>query len=395
MTRHRSEGRTTLRLAAAAAGALLVLLASVIPAGAQEAPTVTLDAEPRVLRYGGSSHLSGQVSPPSADQTVNIIDETGAVVATAVTDEAGAYSVRLSPDVQVTVQAQWAAALSEPVTLKVRPIVKAALGDVLLFGRSRVNGSVKPAHPGESVRVRLYRNGNFVTSRRVSLREGRWFDTRFDIGKPGTYRATATLSDADHLKGTGRSGRKTTPLPSLTTGSYGRTVKLLEKRLVELNYHLVGINRRFDYRTADAMRAFNKVQGRARVGTVDVGAWGALARAHSPRARVTGAGFHVEVDQTKQVLYTVRDGKVTNAIHVSTGAGGATRDGSFRFYRKVYGYSGGGLYYPTYFDGLRAVHGWTSVPTYPASHGCVRVPYWTARWIQDKAAIGARIIIYH
>ena len=102
------------------------------------------------------------------------------------------------------------------------------------------------------------------------------------------------------------------------------------------------------------------------------------------------------VDQSRQVLYTVLDGSVTNIMHVSTGkASTPTRDGSFSVTSKLAGYSDHQLYYPSFFDGSRAIHGWPDVPTYPASHGCVRVPYWNAKWIYGLAAIGTRVIVYH
>jgi lipoprotein-anchoring transpeptidase ErfK/SrfK len=128
---------------------------------------------------------------------------------------------------------------------------------------------------------------------------------------------------------------------------------------------------------------------------VDPAVWRALAGPRVPRPRLDIRRFHIEVDQTRQVLYTVEDRVVTNVIHISTGAGGATHDGSFHVYRKLAGFSPNHLYYPSYFDGLRAIHGWTEVPTYPASHGCVRVPYWHAQWIFGLANVGTRISIYH
>jgi hypothetical protein len=105
--------------------------------------------------------------------------------------------------------------------------------------------------------------------------------------------------------------------------------------------------------------------------------------------------YHIEVDQTKQVLYRVKRGRVVSILHVSTGAGGGTHDGLFTFHRRVDGYSPNRLYYPVYFDGLRAIHGWPEVPTYPASHGCVRVPMWVAKWIAARVDIGHKILIYH
>jgi lipoprotein-anchoring transpeptidase ErfK/SrfK len=115
-----------------------------------------------------------------------------------------------------------------------------------------------------------------------------------------------------------------------------------------------------------------------------------------PRARAHTGGFHVEVNQTRQVLYTVDDGAITNILHISSGkASTPTRDGTFHVNRKIAGYSPNHLYYPSYFDGNRALHGWTDVPTYPASHGCVRIPYWNAKFIYGLTPIGTKVIVYH
>ena len=46
-------------------------------------------------------------------------------------------------------------------------------------------------------------------------------------------------------------------------------------------------------------------------------------------------------------------------------------------------------------DGERAIHGWTDVPTYAASHGCVRIPYWITLWMFDQDPIGTPVYVYH
>ena len=48
--------------------------------------------------------------------------------------------------------------------------------------------------------------------------------------------------------------------------------------------------------------------------------------------------------------------------------------GKYRFYRKSPGYNAKGMYYSSYFVGGYAIHGFDPVPTYPASHGCLRIP---------------------
>ncbi len=120
---------------------------------------------------------------------------------------------------------------------------------------------------------------------------------------------------------------------------HGVFVGLLERRLVELHYRLAGAkDRSFDVRTGDAVVAFHKVQGMERVFVVREATWRRLARPRIPHPRRDWNAFHFEVDQTRQVLYTVEDGEITNVLHVSTGAGGATRDGTFRVHRKLAGF---------------------------------------------------------
>jgi N-acetylmuramoyl-L-alanine amidase len=365
-------------------------------ARAQEpTPTVTLKANPQTFEFPGTTTLSGRISPPAKDQLVQIFDKEGRLRAEATTNAEGRYEVKLSPRSNAVLRAHWTTALSDPVRVRVRAVVETHLTDVRLFGRARVSGNVRPAHRGSRVVVKLLREGNVVARHRVRLREGRWYSTRFRIRKPGTYRARARFDDTDHAPGQDSSTFRTTPLPSLSQGSRNGFVRLLERRLRQLHYHIKGVNRRFDHRTADAMRAFNKVQGRTRVGSVSESTWRALADPRRPHARSKTNGWHWEVNQSKQVLYGVRDGKVRSVIHVSTGAGGATHDGVFHVFRKTAGYSGNRLYYPSYFDGLRALHGWPEVPTYPASHGCVRLPMWTATWVYDRSPIGTEVRIYH
>jgi lipoprotein-anchoring transpeptidase ErfK/SrfK len=55
----------------------------------------------------------------------------------------------------------------------------------------------------------------------------------------------------------------------------------------------------------------------------------------------------------------------------------------------------GRLYRPKYFNGGIAVHGYLSVPPYPASHGCVRVsvPAMDWFWKDDRMDRGTKVIV--
>ncbi len=380
--------------AAALAALAVALLAPARPAVAQGA--VTLEASPAVVTYGGTVALAGVVDPPAPGELVRVLDAAGAVLGQATTDAAGAFALQLAPAANALVHAEWDGAASPPVSIGVRPAVTTTLGDVRLFDRARVRGRIEPAHPGTAVTVELRRAGRAVASRRATLDEDGELRASFPVPLPGRYRAVVRFpGDEDHLAGRGASAPRSTPLPSLAPGDEGPAVRALERRLVELRYHLPGVDGRFGVPTADAVMAFTKVQGMRRRGTVDAAVWRALADPRRPRPRLDDPGRHVEVDQTRQVLFLVEDGEVTAILHVSTGAGGATRDGAFRVYRKLAGYSPNRLYYPSYFDGLRAIHGWPEVPPYPASHGCVRVPMWSATWIHGLVPLGTRVVIYH
>jgi len=101
----------------------------------------------------------------------------------------------------------------------------------------------------------------------------------------------------------------------------------------------------------------------------------------------------VEVDKTRQVLFVVRNGQVELATHVSTGATGNTPVGTWHVYRKVGGWDWV-LWYPMYFKGGFAIHGYPSVPAYPASHGCVRVPMWSAPLLWSRWGYGTTVVVY-
>jgi lipoprotein-anchoring transpeptidase ErfK/SrfK len=120
--------------------------------------------------------------------------------------------------------------------------------------------------------------------------------------------------------------------------------------------------------------------------------WRVLLRAGVPKAQVTGDA--IEVDKTRQVLFVVRHGEAELVIPVSTGATGNTPIGEFRVYRKVNGWDWV-LYYPSYFLRGFAVHGYVDVPTYPASHGCVRIPIWVSQRIYGLIPYGSRIVIHY
>ena len=94
----------------------------------------------------------------------------------------------------------------------------------------------------------------------------------------------------------------------------------------------------------------------------------------------------------------VKGGDVCGIICVSTGATGNTPEGTFHIQQKhpftTSGY-GGILVRTMGFIGDFAIHGYSPVPPYPASHGCVREPIWACYWTYDQSWVGETLYIYH
>ena len=380
------------RLAAVALLGTAVVAAGESPAGAAR-PGISLRSSRHVVTAGQSVVLRGGARAADRGDRVRIRNARH-VIATTRTDAAGRYSIAVRPWRDTRYRARWKGRSSAPVLVRVRARLGLRLRKLRLFGLARVEGEVRPASAPGRAWVRVWRNGRPLLRRAVSTREGARFELRFRVRRPGTYRAALRYDDARHLPVSATTRRRAL-LPRLAWGARGPAVRLLEMRLHRLRYHIRGVDRSYDRRTGDALSAFHKVQRRPWSSVVTADTWRALARPRRPRPRALGAGTHIEIDQTKQTLYTVRDGRITNILHTSTGRDGATRDGVFYVFRKLAGYSPGRLYYPSYFDGLRAIHGWPRVPPNAASHGCARVPMWAARWLYRRARVGMQVRVYH
>ncbi len=238
-------------------------------------------------------------------------------------------------------------------------------------------------------------------------------------GQPGAAKslspATSTTAPATSTTASGT----TTPTPSATPkvpqqpmlrlGSRGGTVVTLQQRLAALHYFDVGTaDGVFGQATYHAVIAFQKVQGLTRDGIVGPATWARLARPYAPAPRYRPATTSLEVNLAKQVIYYVRNGTIQRIIDASTGSGAwyysqgrwaraITPTGRFRIYwRYGNGWQAGPLgsmYRPNYFYAGYAVHGMTSVPAYPASHGCVRMTVptmdrmWSSLWVGMPVAV--------
>ncbi len=153
-----------------------------------------------------------------------------------------------------------------------------------------------------------------------------------------------------------------------------------------------------DDTTRQALVAFEAWNGLERDGELTTASFSRVLRATRPQPRDRGRGRHVEVYRDLGVLLLVEDGEVARAVHTSTGVGGRTPAGAFRVYRKerlswsvpfqVW------MPWASYFVGGIAMHAYPSVPAYPASHGCVRLPAGEAPRVYAFAVEGTPVLVY-
>jgi peptidoglycan hydrolase-like protein with peptidoglycan-binding domain len=178
-------------------------------------------------------------------------------------------------------------------------------------------------------------------------------------------------------------------------GSRGTGVRALQRRLKDLGY-VTPINGHYGGSTARAVLAFRKVNGFSRTTSAGRTVFRRLARGGGGfKARYPKAGKHVEFDWSRQVLALLRGSRPQIVLHTSSGAPSTpTVFGKYRFYRKHPGYNAKGMYYSVYFVGGYAIHGFSPVPTYPASHGCLRIPIPTAKRVYGWVSLGDPIYTY-
>jgi putative cell wall-binding protein len=183
---------------------------------------------------------------------------------------------------------------------------------------------------------------------------------------------------------------------TVRVGSEGETVLWLEQKLTDLSYRPGPIDGVFDKCTFQAVMAFQKWEGLARDGVVGAEVWARLLGAARPTPSVIGSGSWIEVNKAKQVLLWVENGIVMRTLATSTGSanvGIVTPSRTFTIYAKSPKWDGP-RYKPLYLSGILAIHGYPSVPAWPASHGCVRLPMWDMDELYPLIGVGTKVHIY-
>ncbi len=199
-------------------------------------------------------------------------------------------------------------------------------------------------------------------------------------------------------------------IPIVAVGkSNGADTFALQDRLNTLGFWTGLPDGQYGFATVQAVMAFQKYIGLPATGKVD-GATAEYLTAFGDKAHgMADSGTLVEVDKAKQLLFIVVDGQTLFALNTSTGSGipyeatnkndptkiekgdAVTPAGLYKVTReRAEGWWEGDLgkiYRPKYFVGGIAIHGMTSVPNYPASHGCVRLSTQAMDFVWDSGLV--------
>ena len=354
--------------------------------------TVTLAARAPAT-YGRIVVFTGSLRPAAAAATVTLA-AGGRTLGRGTTGPGGGFRIRARAGAPGPVVAHADQAASQPFQLAVRPAVTIGFtGHPALYGKLSAVARIRPASAG-TLAVTVRRAGTVVKT--VS---GDALEVPLDTRSPGSVVVTATAKAAAGWLPANTSATATIAYPQLAEGAVGTVVAELGRRLATLGYVVPPASTSFDGELLDAVYAFQKVQGLDRTGIVTPAVWAKLDNPLRPKPRYAQPADHIEVNVARQVLYVVRGGRVTAIVPVSTAgvAGDYTPRGRFAIYRKVLGFDPsplGTLYDPMYFTGGYAIHGNPSVPPYPASHGCVRVPMWIAPTLYATNDYGETVYVY-
>lgn len=195
---------------------------------------------------------------------------------------------------------------------------------------------------------------------------------------------------------------------TLRRGDSGAAVTALQRRLSSLGYWCGTADGSFGHLTQQAVWAVQKSVGLSRTGVTDAATRSAINAGRRPKPRTT-SGNIIEIDKRRQILMVVRGGRLTWTLNTSTGSGQRYYSGGawHTAYTPVgrmsvkWAYDGwrhallGTLYRPRYFTWAgHAVHGSSSIPPYPASHGCARVSNAAMNLIWAKGYMPLKSTVY-
>jgi peptidoglycan hydrolase-like protein with peptidoglycan-binding domain len=198
------------------------------------------------------------------------------------------------------------------------------------------------------------------------------------------------------------------PGNGISVGDHGPAVLMYQARLKALHFDPGTIDGYFGQDMRYAVTTVQKYFGLPRTGVIDAGVTLALTHFRYAPAEPKSEPDRVEIDLDKQVLTLYQNWQPALLTTTSTGSGehfcggvdgcqyAITAVGHFHFYDLIRGWQKGKLgtmWNPYYFNGSDAVHGLASVPNYPASHGCARIPMHIADYFYTLVHQGESVFV--
>jgi L,D-transpeptidase catalytic domain len=252
-----------------------------------------------------------------------------------------------------------------------------------------------PTNGATTAEVRIARDGRITHRRQVAFEviDGKAvLSSPVKVEKIGVYRVGVRVNGA--LVG---EVVEFNAIPRKLTRSSSKRAISLAQTVLSRHAYVVGSQGQFDGRTGRALVAVRKRLGLSRAPVWDRTLATRLARGEGDYpVRFPGHGRHVEADLSMQVLALIGEGGKVERIYPTSSGAPATPTilGSFSVYRKDLGTNAKGMVHSSYFIRGYAIHGYKSVPTYNASHGCLRVPVPDALSIFNWVRYGTKVDVY-
>ena len=273
-------------------------------------------------------------------------------------------------------------------------------GKAGIYDTVPVNGTITPFAPGQHVEVTFYLNGHKLLARQAAVQPGKGgsgsFSASIIVREDGKY-AAAAKHVATAALGGDSTVRKSwgVSFSALHAGQCDKVVNGFKQAMAKLGYNAGG-GKCFDGRTGREVLAYRKVNGMSRTERAGKGlVQDVFGGRGGYKVRYPGAGEHAEVSLDKQVLVLTKGDKPFAIYPVSTGKPSTpTVTGHYTFYRQEPGYNAEGMYYSFYWHNGYAVHGYHEVPTYAASHGCVRTFIADQPRIYEQLNFGESIFVF-
>jgi lipoprotein-anchoring transpeptidase ErfK/SrfK len=378
---------------------LALAFASPALAASSPAATLTCSLSRPSVEFGGEVTASGALTPAAGGELVDVT-LGGSVVGQATADASGAWSLSFAPrrsgDVVAVLDADPSVAAGAQA-LGVVPVVSVTHGSLAPFIPSTVTVRIAPAAYDGLVVVQVTHKKAMVGAYKARASNGKATLHVPFRGVDG-FTLSVALPAAAGLDARTVTAKVAVRARTLATGASGPYVKGMLTALAGLRFRVPGIGARFTTQVKDSVMAFQKAYGLSRTYVFNTACWRRIDGAKLIKPRHASPATHLEVDKGRQIAMVVKGGKPHGIICVSTGATGNTPEGAFHIRQKssftTSGY-GGILVRTMGFVGNFAMHGYTPVPPYPASHGCVREPIWASYWMYDQSWVGETLYIYH